>query len=143
MPMTVEILTPRGTLYEAEDAARVAAPGAAGNLEIEPGHINLVTTLRIGRLRIDLEGEAAEHFAIHGGFLEASPERVRVLADAAEKGDQIDIKRAEAARRRAEQHLRSRRKREIDVEKAEAALRRALVRLGVAEMVDQHRRRRR
>ena len=129
--MPVQILTPDGVAFETDDAALLSAPGAAGDLQVEPGHANLMTTLRVGRLRVlPAGGEAEQVLAVHGGMLEATPQRVLVLADAAEKAEGIDRARAEAARRRAERRLRSRAE-EIDVARAEASLARALLRLNV------------
>jgi F-type H+-transporting ATPase subunit epsilon len=77
--------------------------------------------------------------AISGGFLEVRPDRVIVLADAAERAEEIDIKRAEAARKSAEERLRDRKAIGLDQATAEAALRRAIARLSVAEKIQQRR----
>ncbi|MGB2967088.1 MAG: ATP synthase F1 subunit epsilon, partial [Phycisphaerae bacterium] len=98
MPITVQILTPDGLVFEALDATFVAASGEGGDLGIETNHSNLLTTLRIGPLRIRTAG--GEHpFAVHGGFLEATPEAVRIVADAAEPADAIDTERARTCAR--------------------------------------------
>jgi F-type H+-transporting ATPase subunit epsilon len=130
--MPVRIVTPAGVLHEVDDAALVRAPAEGGDLGVEPGHMNLVAALRIGELRLVETGRGeGRPFAVHGGFLQASPEAVLVLADAAEAADDIDTARAEAARRRAEERLRTRPS-GTDVARAEAALKRALCRLRVA-----------
>ncbi|HUX01182.1 MAG: ATP synthase F1 subunit epsilon [Phycisphaerae bacterium] len=130
MPITVQILTPDGLVFEALDATFVAASGEGGDLGIETNHSNLLTTLRIGPLRIRTAG--GEHpFAVHGGFLEATPEAVRIVADAAEPADAIDTERARTARRRAEERLK-RKAADTDIARAEAALARALLRLQLA-----------
>ncbi len=96
-----------------------------------PHHTPLMTLLQPGELRAR---KGAEEFSlvVSGGFLEVRPDRVVVLADAAERAEEIDIARAEAAKRRAEENLRHRTP-DTDVAQAEAALRRALVRLEVGE----------
>jgi F-type H+-transporting ATPase subunit epsilon len=77
--------------------------------------------------------------AVSGGFLEVKPDHITILADAAERADEIDIARAEAAKRRAEENLTGRTAAEVDTANAEAALRRALIRLKVAEKRRQRR----
>ncbi len=134
MPMAVRLLTPSGVLYETDRAELLAAPGAAGNLHVEPGHINLMTTLAIGPLSVWAEGAGEPlRFAVHGGFLEATPKRVQVLADAAEPIEGIDVARAQAARRRAAQRLTRKGDPDVDVARAEAALKRAMLRLEMAD----------
>jgi F-type H+-transporting ATPase subunit epsilon len=115
----------------------VIAPGVEGQLGILPHHAPLMTTLLPGELLIKKGGEEF-YLAITGGFIEARPDRIIVLADAAERVEEIDIARAEEAKRRAEQRL-AEGVPGVDTARAEAALRRSLVRLQVA----QRRRRRR
>ena len=97
------------------------------------GHSNqwAMTILEAGELRVR-KGREEFFLAISGGFLEVRPDRVIVLADAAERAAEIDIARAEEAKRRAEEEL-SRRAPGVDTAQAEAALRRSLIRLKVAE----------
>jgi F-type H+-transporting ATPase subunit epsilon len=128
--MTVQVVTPAGVLFETEDATFVAACGEGGDLGIEVSHANLLTTLRIGPLRIRA-GDAERLFAVHGGFLEATPHAVQIAGDAAEPADAIDVERARAARRRAEERLK-RKAADTDIARAEAALKRALLRLELA-----------
>jgi len=97
-----------------------------------PHHEPLLTTLIPGELTI-IKGGQTTPFAVSGGFMEVLPDRVTILADTAERADEIDEARAEAARRRAEEVLRERRS-EQDAVLAEAQLRRAVVRLRVARM---------
>jgi F-type H+-transporting ATPase subunit epsilon len=107
----------------------VVAPGVEGQLGILPHHAPLMTILLPGELLVRKGGE--EFFlAISGGFLEVRPDRVIVLADAAERVEEIDIARAEEAKRRAEERL-THPTTEVDMARAEAALRRALARLQV------------
>lgn len=103
MTIRCEVVTQERIVY-AEDVDMVIAPGAEGVLGILPHHSPLLTTLQHGEL-IVRKGGHEESFAIGGGVLEVTPEKVTVLADAAERADEIDTTRAEAARRRAQELL--------------------------------------
>jgi F-type H+-transporting ATPase subunit epsilon len=109
----------------------VVAPGTDGVLGILPRHVPLITTLRPGELRVKRGGEETS-LLVTGGFMEVTPEKVLVLADAAERSDEIDLARAEEARRRAEARLVARGD-AIDAARAEAALRRAMVRIRIGQ----------
>jgi F-type H+-transporting ATPase subunit epsilon len=131
MPLTVEIVTAERVVYSAEGIDEVVAPGSEGEFAVLPQHAAFITTLTPGELRLVRSGES-EVMAITGGFFEVRNDRVVILADAAERVEEIDIARAEAARRRAEETLLERREL-ADLVQVEAALRRALARLRVAE----------
>lgn len=109
----------------------VVAPGVDGYLGILPHHTPLMTMLTSGELRIKKDKEEID-MAITGGFLEVRPDKVVVLADAAEKAEEIDIARAEAAKKRAEERI-AEKVPEADLARAQASLMRALIRLKVAE----------
>jgi len=126
----LDIVTAERAIYS-EDVEVVIAPGIEGQLGILPHHAPLMTMLQSGELLVRRAGEELS-LAISGGFLEVRPDRVIVLADAAERVEEIDIARAEAAKRRAEEQLRDRAS-GVDVAQVEAALSRSLVRLKVAE----------
>ncbi len=126
----LEIVTAEQSIYS-DDVDIVIAPGAEGQLGILPHHTPLMTTLQPGELLIRKGGEES-CLAVTGGFLEVRPDRVIVLADAAERVEEIDVCRAEEAKRRAEEHLKQR-KPDTDTTHVEAALRRALTRLRVVE----------
>ena len=126
----LDIVTAERVVYS-EDVDVVVAPGIEGELGILPHHAPLMTILQVGELRVRKGGEEFS-LAISGGFLEVRPDRVIVLADAAERAGEIDIARAEEAKRRAEEQL-SYRAPGVDAAQAEAALRRSLIRLKVAE----------
>ena len=136
--MQLDIVTAERAVYS-EEVDAVIAPGVEGQLGILPHHAPLMTALQAGELRVK-KGGGEVSLAISGGFLEVRPDRVVVLADAAERADEIDIARAEEAKRRAEQLLVQRHTPGIDEALGEAALRRALVRLAVAEKVKIRRR---
>jgi len=127
----LDIVTAERVVYS-EDVDVVIAPGVEGQLGILPHHTPLMTTLQPGELRVRKGGEESS-LAISGGFLEVRPDRIIVLADAAERAEEIDITRAEEAKRRAEERLSQRHAPGLDETRAEIALRRALIRLQVVE----------
>ncbi len=125
-----EIVTAERAVYS-DEVDIVIAPGIEGQLGILPSHAPLLTMLQPGELVVRKEGEETAIF-VSGGFLEVMQNRVTVLADVAERAEEIDIARAEEAKRRAEEQLKER-PLEMDLAAAEAALRRSLVRLKIAE----------
>lgn len=131
--LAVEVVTAERKVTSEQDVDMVIAPGSEGDLGILPRHAPLLATLRPGVLRIK-RGASEEQLAVSGGFVQVNQDRVLILADAAERAEEIDIERAEAARRRAEAALAeaARRGVPVQVEAARAALRRSLVRLTVA-----------
>jgi len=133
----VDIVTAERVVYSAEVDA-VIAPGVQGQLGILPHHAPLMTTLQAGEL-IVRKGGQEDIMAISGGFLEVRPDHVIVLADQAERAEEIDAARAEAARQRAEERLKDRHAAGLDATRAETALRRALVRLSVADKLKRRR----
>jgi len=134
--LRLEVVTPERLVYSG-DVDVVLAPGLDGQLGILPHHAPLLALLEPGELRARV-GEEEVCLAIGGGFLEVLSNQVTVFADVAELAEEIDIARAEAARKRAEDALK-RRVDMVEFVRAEAALRRAVARLQVAK----HRRRRR
>lgn len=137
MPLRLDVVTVERLVFSGE-VDMVIAPGIEGELGILPHHAPLMTALTYGELRAR-RGEQEETFAIGGGFMEVLPHQVTVLADSAERADEIDLERAEQARRRAEERMQLYAQDKADFSKAEAALRRSLVRIKVAE--EQRRRR--
>jgi len=126
----LDIVTAERVVFS-DEVDVVVAPGVEGQLGILPHHAPLMTTLQSGELRVRKGGE--EFFlVVSGGFLEVRPDRVIVLADAAERAGEIDIARAEEAKHRAQEEL-SHPTPGVDTARAEAALRRSLVRLKVVE----------
>jgi len=126
----LEVVTAERMVFS-DDVNMVVAWGTEGQLGILPHHAPLMTMLRPGDLLIRKDNEE-QYLAISGGFLEVRPDKVIVLADACERAEEIDVTRAEAAKRRAEEILKARAP-ELDAAIAEAALRRSLARLKVAE----------
>jgi F-type H+-transporting ATPase subunit epsilon len=129
-PLRLEIVTAEGSIYS-DDVDMVIAPGIEGQLGILPHHAPLLTMLQVGELRIKKQDEEIS-MALSGGFLEVMRNKVVVLADTAERADEIDLEQAEAAKRRAEETLRSG-EAGVDRARAEAALRRALTRIRIAQ----------
>lgn len=133
----VELVTAEGRLLSTE-ADFVVAPGLEGELGVLPRHIPLLTPLRAGEVTVRNDGRD-EYLFVAGGFLEVLPDKVVILADAAERAEEIDEVRAEEARKRAQQLLEERQE-SGDTAAAAAALERATMRLRVAELRRRHRR---
>src|SRR5262245_8996842 len=120
MPIRCEIISQDRILFQ-DDVDIVILPGSAGELGILPHHAPLLTTLNYGIAKVR-QGEREQVFAVTGGLAEVLPDIVTILADAAENVEEIDVVRAEAARKRAETALESTALQESDKLFAEAAL---------------------
>jgi F-type H+-transporting ATPase subunit epsilon len=131
MPIHLEIVTAERVVLS-EDVDQINAPTKDGRIGILPRHMPLLTILDVGELDIIKNGEVTA-FAVTGGFMEVLPNRVTILADAADRADEIDEARAEEARRRAEDLLAQRRS-DQEMALAEAELRKALIQLKVAAL---------
>jgi F-type H+-transporting ATPase subunit epsilon len=131
MPLSVEIVTIERRLLTEEGVDEVIAPGVEGELAVLPRHAAFMTMLNPGELILK-KGNDEMPFAVTGGFFQVIDNKVIVLADAAERADEIDVQRAEQARERARLAL-ERRESTEDLAVAAAALQRALIRLRVAE----------
>jgi F-type H+-transporting ATPase subunit epsilon len=127
--LRLEVVTAERLVFSG-DVDAVIAPGTDGQLGILPHHMPLLALLSPGELRAR-QGDELVRFAVGGGFMEVLPDQVNVFADTAERAEEIDLARAEEARRRAEALL-SRQTDTLEFARAEAALRRALVRIKVA-----------
>ncbi|GER66386.1 ATP synthase epsilon chain [Weizmannia acidilactici] len=122
------VVTPDGPVYHGE-VEMVIAKAKSGELGILYGHIPLVAPLEIGAVRFK-KGEQEDLVAVSGGILEVRSDQVTILAQAAETPEQIDIRRAEEAKQRAERRLQSHQD-DIDFKRAELALKRAINRIDV------------
>jgi F-type H+-transporting ATPase subunit epsilon len=131
MPLTVEIVTVERKVLEESGIDEVIAPGVDGQFAVLPQHAAFMTMLAPGELILKMGADEIP-YAVTGGFFEVLKDKVIVLADAAERADEIDIVRAEAARERARLAI-ERRESVEDLAMAAAALQRALIRLRVAE----------
>ncbi|MDT8903760.1 F0F1 ATP synthase subunit epsilon [Anaeroselena agilis] len=126
----LDIVTPERIVYS-DDVNMVIARATDGDIGILPGHAPLVAGMDIWPLRV-IKDEGERQISVCGGFIEVRPDKVTVLASCAELPDEIDVKRAEAARARAEGRIKDATP-NVDMARAEAALRRAIIRLRVAE----------
>jgi len=108
----------------------LVAPGVDGEMAILPSHAPLLTVLKPGEIRVVKDGEDS-FIVVSGGFMEVMPEKVTILADTAERLDEIDIERAEAALKAAEERI-AEAPAAMDLERALASMRRSQVRIKVA-----------
>lgn len=125
----LRVVTPERQVVR-EDVEEIQAPGREGYLGILPGHAPLLSELKPGEMSYR-RGRETHHLAVSGGFLEVLPEQVTILAETAERPEEIDIARAQSAKERAEARLKSPDP-EVDLNRATVALQRALIRLQVA-----------
>ncbi len=125
----LEIVTPEKQVVSGT-AEEVQIPGKSGYLGILPGHAPLITELAVGEISYRADGER-HYLSVAWGFAEVLPAKVTILAEAAERPEEIDVRRAQEAKQRAEQHLNSQDP-NTDYERALNALKRADVRLDVA-----------
>jgi F-type H+-transporting ATPase subunit epsilon len=130
--ITLEIVTPDRSLATAE-VDEVNLPGSQGYFGVLPGHTPLLSTLQVGEMWYRI-GQERHFLAIAFGFAEVLPDRVTVLAQIAEKAEEIDVARAEAAKRRAEERVAraSTPQTQMDFERARIAMMKSLIRLQVA-----------
>ena len=131
MPLLLEIVTPERAVFS-EEVDSVVCPGVEGELGVLPHHAPLLTTLGFGELRIRRGGQE-ESFAIAGGFLQVRPDKVVVMAETADLASEIDLEKAEAARKEAERAISEGFEEPADLARARASLQRALLRIRVAE----------
>ena len=129
--LTFEIVTAERVVHS-DEIDLVVVPGTLGEMTLLPMHAPLMTTLQPGELIIRKGGEDSSIF-VSGGFLELMNDKVTILADSAEHAEEIDISRAEEAKKRAEERKELKAVPDFDLARAEAALRRSLLRLRVAE----------
>ena len=128
MPIRCEIVSQDRMVYQG-DADMVILPGTEGEMGILPNHAPLLTTLKYGIIGVRLHGQE-EFFTVAGGIAEIQPEVITILADAAENVEEIDVARAEAARKSAEEMLAKGVPADTDAYlKIEAALRKSNLRL--------------
>lgn len=128
-----EFIAQERIVYQ-DDVSMVVAPGAGGVLGVLPRHAPLMTLIVPGEVVVKKEGQQDRYFAVGGGFMEVRPDKVILLARSGEEAEEIDISRAQQARREAEELLAQS---ELDTEErrqlADLALRRSKIRLKVAE----------
>jgi F-type H+-transporting ATPase subunit epsilon len=128
--LLLEIVTPQGLVFS-EEVDEVTASGSEGEFGVLPGHVPFVTTLKIGILTCK-KGTESKFFFVNWGYAEVGAEKVMILADSAERSEEIDIERAKAAMKRAEERLKK--AEEVDFVRAESSLERAVTRVQIVEM---------
>ena len=128
--LLLEIVTPQGLVFS-EEVDEVTASGSEGEFGVLPGHVPFVTTLKIGMLTCK-KGTESKFFFVNWGYAEVGAEKVMVLADSAERSEEIDIERAKAAMKRAEERLKK--AEEADFARAESSLERAVTRVQIVEL---------
>jgi len=127
--LTLEVVSPYGPVLK-EEVDEVVAAGSEGEFGVLPGHIPFVTTLKIGML-VCRKGGTVSYVFVNSGYAEVNEDRVLILADSAERAEDIDVERARNAMRRAEERLS--RQEKVDFVRAQAALDRAMTRVKIAE----------
>lgn len=129
--LRLEIVTPYGLVFS-DDVDEVVATGIEGEFGVLPNHAPMFTTLKIGML-IYREGNQTGYLFVNWGYAEVGSDRVMVLADSAEKAEDIDIERAIAAKKRAEERLKQAER--FDHARARTSLERAVIRTTVAQKI--------
>jgi F-type H+-transporting ATPase subunit epsilon len=127
--LKLEVVTPYGLILS-EDVDEVTCSGSEGEFGVLPGHVPFFTTLKIGMLSYK-KGNTMKYVFVNWGYAEVGPERVMVLADSAEKSEDINVERAQAAMKRAEERLRK--IEEFDFARSTSSLERAVTRVQIAE----------
>jgi F-type H+-transporting ATPase subunit epsilon len=130
--LDLQIVTPARVIVN-EQVDEVQIPGTEGYLGVLPGHTPLLTALAIGEMWYRT-GQEKTHLSIAGGFAEVLPDRVTLLATLAERPEEIDVSRAEAAKQRAEQRLAQPRS-DVDYDRARLALQKSITRLQVSSRI--------
>lgn len=127
--LTLDIVTPYGHVFT-DEVDEIVASGSEGEFGVLPEHVPFLTTLKIGMLAYK-KGSETGRFFVNWGYAEVGPDKVTILADSAEKSEEIDVERAREAMKRAEERLKK--QEEFDEARATAALDRATARIHVAE----------
>ena len=127
--LKLDIVTPYGLILS-EDVEEVTCTGSEGDFGVLPGHVPFFTTLKVGMLAYK-KGTATKYVFVNWGYAEVGPDRVMVLADSAEKSEDIDADRAKAAMKRAEERLKK--TEEFDFARSTSSLERAVARVQIAE----------
>ena len=128
----LEVVTPEKSVVS-EEVQIVMAPGELGEFGVLSGHTPFMTALKVGAIRYEDAGGTERFVFVSGGFAEALPDRVTILADSAERRGKIDLDRAKAAMERAEKRLATTGDTDTDYARAHAALARAINRIRLAE----------
>lgn len=127
--LTLDIVTPHGHVFT-DEVDEIVATGSEGEFGVLPDHVPFLTTLKIGMLTYK-KGSETGHFFVNWGYAEVGPDKVTVLADSAERSEDIDVERAKEAMKRAEERLKEMEK--YDQVRATSSLERSIMRVQVAE----------
>lgn len=130
-PYKLEIVTPKKTIFSGE-VVSFSAPGVLGGFQVLISHAPLLSAVDVGEVKLMNPGGKEFKYATSGGFVEVKNNEAVMLAETIEEADEIDIKRAEAARKRASKRIKER-KPGTDLKRAEAALMRAMNRIRIAK----------
>ena len=128
----LEIVTPKRIVFKGE-VTSFSAPGLDGGFQILHSHAPLLASVKIGKVKIIEASGTESHYAISGGFVEVRENKVILLAETAERTDEIDVERVKAARDRALKRI-AEKYPETDIERAKLALYRALNRLKIVDV---------
>lgn len=127
--LRLEIVTPYGLVFS-DDVDEFTATGSEGEFGVLPGHAPFLTALKVGMLTYK-KGSETGIFFVSGGYAEVGPDKATILADSSERAEDIDVERAKAAMKRAEERLKQAEK--IDFARATAAIERSTIRIQVAQ----------
>jgi F-type H+-transporting ATPase subunit epsilon len=130
--LNLEIISPDSQIFK-DKVESITIPGTAGSFQVLRNHAPLISTFEIGIIKIKKSGSEASHYTTSGGTVEVNQNKILVLSDSIEKVENIDVNRAELARKRAEERLGEKNKETIDVVRAEAALHRAINRINACQ----------
>jgi len=139
MPLNFQLVTAERQVFSDDNVDMVIAPSVDGQVGILPHHAPLIAILQPGEVRV-VKGNDEQSLVVAGGFLEVLEDTVTILADAAERSEEINVAEAEEARHRAEQTLSNRGQQERDLAAVELAMRYSLVRLRVGQTRGRRRR---
>lgn len=128
--ISLDIVTPLRQAFSGE-VVQLSAPGSEGSFTILHHHADFVSTLRIGEVKLVTKDGQTQKFAISGGFIEIKANKIILLAETAERAEEIDVERAKASKQRAEERLTAK-STEIDDVRAKAALMRAINRMKIS-----------
>lgn len=131
--LKLEITTPEKIVFS-EEIVSVTVPGTKGSFEVLVNHAPIISTLDIGEIKIVTKNNTIKYFATSGGTIEVENNSVLILSDAIELVEEIDVKRAQDAKARAEDRLSKKENNEIDIQRAKEAFKRAENRIKVAEI---------
>lgn len=128
--LNLEIVTPAKSVFNGT-VKSITVPGSVGSFQVLKNHAPILSTIDIGKIKVELQDGSDKFYASGGGTIEVNNNKILLLADSLEAADEIDVKRAEAAKERAEKRLKD--KNGIDVVRAEIALSKAVNRLNIAK----------